>query len=138
PGLIEKNKITVTGEVGRGLPQNPPGLSWPTACLLLGPSPALVGPDLAGSGVTGLVVEKNDLNCTDAAGVMMTTLTRFNTLPPVENESSHNLFVKNDFNVSGSGSHVVLGSETSHNSFIGSKGLELDEVQDEGTNNRFE
>ena len=140
PGLIEKNEIAVTGEVGRGLPQNPPGVFWPTACLLLGPSPALVDSvfPLAGSGVTGLVVEKNDLNCTDAAGVMMTTLTLFNTEPPVENESNHNLFVKNDFNVSGSGSHVVLGSETSDNWFIGSKVLELDKVQDEGTNNRFE
>jgi hypothetical protein len=138
PGRIEKNDITVTGEVGRGLP-NVPGVFWPTACLLLGPSPAGVqGPDLAGNGVTGLVVEKNDLHCTDAAGVMMTTLTTLNTDPPVENESNDNLFVKNDFNVSGSGSHVILGSETSDNLFIGSKGLELDKVQDEGTNNRFE
>jgi hypothetical protein len=136
PGLIAKNKINVTGEVGRGLPESP-GVFWPTACLLLGPSPAgFVGPELAGNGVTGLVVEKNDLNC-GAPGVLMTTLTTFNTDPPVENESHSNLFIKNDFDVSGSESHVILGSETSDNWFVRNRGLRLDRVQDDGTNNRF-
>jgi hypothetical protein len=103
----------------------------------LGPSPAgFVGPELAGNGVTGLVVEKNDLNC-GAPGVLMTTLTTFNTDPPVENESHSNLFIKNDFDVSGSESHVILGSETSDNWFVRNRGLRLDRVQDDGTNNRF-
>jgi hypothetical protein len=137
PGLIVKNEITVTGELGRGLPDSP-GVFWPTACLLLGPSPAgFIGPELAGSGVTGLVVEKNDLNC-GAPGVLMTTVTTFNTDPPVENESNGNSFVKNDFNIFGSEYHVILGPETSDNSFVKNKGLQFDKVQDDGTNNRFD
>jgi hypothetical protein len=141
PGLIAENEINVTGEVGRGLPNNP-GVFWPTACLLLGPSP--VGgvfsdvPALAGNGVTGLVVKENDLNCRDAAGVMMTTLTAFNTDPPVENESSGNSFIENDFRIRGSESHVILGSETSDNLFSENKGLRSNRIQDEGANNRFE
>lgn len=137
PGLIEKNEITVTGEVGRGLPDSP-GVFWPTTCLLLGPSPAgFIGPDLAGNGITGLVVEKNDLNC-NAPGVLMITAPAFNTDPPIENQSNGNLVVKNDFNISGSESHVILGPETSDNSFVDNKGLQFDKVQDEGTNNQFD
>jgi hypothetical protein len=137
PGLIANNEIAVTGEVGRGLPDFPE-VFWPTACLLLGPSPAgFIGPELAGNGVTGLVVEKNDLNC-GAPGVLMATLTTFNTDPAVENGSSRNAFVKNDFNISGPESHVILGSETSDNWFVDNKGLRFDKVQDDGTNNRFD
>jgi len=137
PGLIKKNDIVVTGSVGRGLP-NLPGVFWPTSCLLIGPSPAgTIGPELAGSGVTGLVVEENDLNCSDAAGVMMTTLTTINTDPPVENESNHNSFVKNVFRISGTESHVILGSETHDNLFAKNNGLQFDKIQDDGTNNSF-
>lgn len=137
PGLIAENEITVTGELGKGLP-DAPGVFHPTACLLLGPSPAgFIGPELAGSGVTGLVVKKNDLNC-GGPGVLMTTVTTFNTEPPVENESSRNSFVKNDFNISGSENHVILGPETSDNLFVDNKGLQFDKVQDDGTNNRFD
>jgi len=137
PGLIEKNDIFVTGVVGRPLP-NRPGVFWPTACLLIGPSPALVGPELTGSGVTGLVVEKNDLNCSDATGVIMTTLTPgLNTDPPVENESNHNSFVKNVFRISGTESHVILGSQTHDNLFAKNNGLQFDKIQDDGTNNSF-
>ena len=135
PGLIAENEINVTGEVGSGLP-NIPGVFWPTACLLLGPSPAGVqGTELAGNGVTGLVVKENDLNCTDAAGVMMTTLTALNTEPPVENESNHNSFVENDFDISGSENHVILGPETSDNRFVDNEGLRFDKIQDDGANN---
>ena len=138
PGMIADNEIIVTGEIGKGLP-DAPGVFWPTACLLLGPSPAgFIGPELAGNGVEGLVVEKNGLNCTDAAGVMMTTLTTFNTAPPVENESNHNSFIKNEFNISGSKSHVILGLGTSDNLFVKNKGLLIDKVQDDGTNNWFD
>jgi len=139
PGLIAKNEITVTGELGKGLPIFP-GVFWPTACLLLGPSPAGeggVGPELAGSGITGLVVEENDLNC-GAPGVLLITAPAFNTEPPVVNESNGNSFVKNDFNISGSEAHVILGPETSDNLFLKNEGLLFDKVQDGGTNNRFE
>jgi hypothetical protein len=137
PGLIAENEINVTGEVGRGLP-NDPGVFWPTACLLLGPSPAgAQGPELAGNGVTGLVVKENDLNCTDAAGVMMTTLTPFNTEPPVENESNRNSFIENDFDISGSENHIILGPGTSDNRFVENEGLRFDRIQDDGANNWF-
>jgi len=138
PGLISKNEITVTGEIGTGLPDFP-GVFWPTACLLIGSAPAgFVGPELAGTGVAGLVVEKNGLNCTDAAGVMITTLTTFNTTPPIKNESSRNSFIKNEFNIYGSSSHVILGSGTSNNLFFNNKGLILDKIQDDGTDNWFD
>jgi hypothetical protein len=137
PGLIAKNDITVTGAVGRGLP-DAPGVFWPTACLLLGPSPAgFIGPELAGNGITGLVVEENDLNC-GAPGVLLITAPAFNTEPPVVNESNGNSFVKNDFNISGSESQVILGPETSDNLFLKNRGLQVDRVQDDGTNNRFD
>jgi hypothetical protein len=137
PGLIAENEINVTGEVGRGLPDRP-GVFWPTACLLLGPSPAGVqGPELAGNGVAGLVVKENDLSCTDAAGVMMTTVTTLNTDPPIENKSSSNSFIENDFDIIGSESHVILGSKTSDNQFVDNEGLLSERIQDDGTNNSF-
>ena len=138
PGVIAKNEINVTGKVGKGLPDFP-GVFWPTACLLLGPSPAgFIGPELAGNGVTGLVVEKNVLNCESASGVLMTTTTTFNTEPTVENESSYNSFIKNIFNIADSEIHVVLGSGTSDNLFVHNKGLLINKIHDEGTNNQFD
>jgi hypothetical protein len=137
PGLIAKNEITVTGELGRAQP-GLPGVFYPTACLYLGASQAgFLGLELAGNGLTGLVVEKNDLNC-DAPGVLLITAPAFNSDPPVKNESSRNSFVKNDFNISGSESHVILGSETSDNWFVKNQGLRFDKVQDDGTNNQFD
>ncbi len=136
PGLIAENEITVTGAVGRGLP-NLPGVFHPTACLYLGPSPAaIMGPELAGNGITSLVVEQNDLNC-DAPGVVMITAPVGNTEPPVENKSNGNFFVQNVFNISSSESHVILGPETSDNQFVDNEGLQFDKVQDDGTNNQF-
>jgi len=138
PGLISKNEITVTGVIRMGLPDFP-GVFWPTACLLVGPAPAgFVGPELAGTGVAGLVVEENSLNCTDAAGVLINTVTTFNTDPPIENESSGNYFIKNKFEISSSEIYVILGSATSNNLFVKNKGLLFENILDDGTNNRFE
>ena len=53
-------------------------------------------------------------------------------------QGNGNYFVKNDFNISGSESHVILGSETSDNWFVKNRGLRFDRVQDDGTNNRFD
>ncbi len=136
PGLLAHNRIYVTGEVGRGLPPTFDEFH-PSACLFLGQVGAgFFGQELAGDGISHLVVAGNSLRCrTD--GVFMATNEAFNTSPPIPNRSSYNVFVANRFRVSSRYRDVVLGLETRGNLFVANPGLRLRDVQDDGVDNRF-